>query len=273
MSNRTLAASGLALVLLGSGMTATWALTDEEPDQASTTAEPPIQACMKRANRNLKLAEADGACPPGFKSVEWAVQGPQGEQGQQGIAGPEGAEGPAGPQGEVGPAGPKGDTGATGPAGAPGAAGSGGGPDEYVQWTLDHQEDDPANQHGNYFPRFGSDVITGPAALTAVEIRIPVETKQWIRANCSHGGVGINLGRSYIGWSWERGNPDAQSPYPDYEEESGGAGAIIRDQSARFEGNTQCAQTNSPSIAVPDFEATAVFAVDYLEPDSIRQIS
>jgi hypothetical protein len=261
-------------------MTATWALTDEEPDHASTSAEPPIQACMKRANRNLKLAEADGTCPPGFKSVEWGVQGPPGEQGEQGIAGPEGAEGLAGPQGDAGPAGPKGDTGDTGPVGAPGAAGSGGGPDEYVSWTFAHKESNPRDASGNY-QRVGSQAaLLGPADATFVRLDFHDVDRAWIRENCDYAYVSIGLARSsIIGWEWSSGErPVGQEDRAPQEVENAGGYVIAAGQEPTFAGYMECYalsedETQSVGISVPDMDISAVVAVDYLEPDSIRQIS
>lgn len=170
-------------------MTATWALADDEASESLSSPEPTVQACMKRSNRSLKLAKADGSCPRGFKPVEWSVQGPQGEAGEpgtQGPAGPMGPQGQAGPQGETGPAGPKGDAGPAGPAGAPGspgAPGADGGPDEYVSWTFPHKESDPRDSGGAY-QRIGSnDALIGPANVTFVRLDMSSADRDWIREN------------------------------------------------------------------------------------------
>lgn len=127
---RTVAASGLALLMLGGGMTAAWSLAGDEPESEAT-----IEACMKRKNRDLRLADADGSCPQGYKPVEWGVQGPQGEPGEAGPAGADGTQGPAGAAGATGPAGPAGPKGEVGATGARGPAGEGG-PDRLVSWNV-----------------------------------------------------------------------------------------------------------------------------------------
>lgn len=260
-------------------MTAAWSLGEQSGRDA---ADQMIEACMKRANRNLKLADADGSCPKGFKSVEWNVEGPRGEPGEPGPEGAEGAQGavgPAGPQGEPGPAGPKGDTGATGPAGATGPvgpAGSSGGPDEYVRWTFAHDEDGPRIPNGHYAPVMSDEQISGPAVVTPIEIEVPDAIKSYIRANCEVGSVSIQLGYgAYVSWGWEVGNPEATTPYPDWEAERATSGALIRRNPANFSGSADCQNLSGGDrhVPVPDFEATAVFAVDYLEPDSVRQVS
>lgn len=262
-------------------MTATWALAVDEASESLSSPEPTIQACMKRSNRSLKLAKADGSCPRGFKPVEWAAQGPEGEAGEpgtQGPAGPVGPQGQAGPQGETGPEGPKGDAGPAGPAGAPGspgAPGADGGPDEFVEWTFNHTEDDPRLPNGHYALVESNEEISEPATVTAIEIQVPDSIKTYIRANCEVGSVTIQLGYgAYVSWGWEVGNPEAANPYPDWEAERGGSGAIIRRNPAKFSGSVDCQNFNQAErhAPVPDFQATAIFAVDYMNPTSVRQV-
>lgn len=257
-------------------MTAAWSVAaDSEGDEAAT-----VQACMKRSTRALRLAEADGSCPRGFKTVEWGLEGPQGEPGETGAAGPagpSGAPGPAGPSGapgNPGPTGPAGPAGPQGPTGGQGPAGASN-PDEYVTWTFVHQASDPRQgSSGSYRPIYSTEALTGPAVITAVDIEIPAAIKQYIRENCDWGGVGVAVSRAYVGWTWERGNLDAPNPYPDYEEQEGNSDALNRNESARLSGQAQCSTyAGAPYPTVPDFEAIVTYAVDYLAPGAVRSVS
>lgn len=111
-------------------MTATWALTESDAE------DPQVQACMKRKNRDLRLADSDGTCPKGYKAVQWSVQGPPGEPGSPGQPGAAGEQGPAGATGPAGPKGDAGPAGSQGPAGPQGPAGQSGATDEVYSWTV-----------------------------------------------------------------------------------------------------------------------------------------
>lgn len=131
MSIRTRAATGLALVIVAGGMTATRALADPDAESEVT-----VQACMKRKNRDLRLADTDDACQRGFKAVEWALKGPKGDKGEAGERGVAGADGAQGPIGHPGPGGARGDLGPTGPRGPAGPKGADAGPGEIYAWTA-----------------------------------------------------------------------------------------------------------------------------------------
>lgn len=150
MTRRTVAASGLALVLIGGAVGTGWAV-DQTTDNKEAGAPEAIQACVKRANRNLKLAEADGTCPRQFKAVEWSLEGPPGPNGEVGPAGPHGEVGPMGPEGakgEPGVPGAPGDAGPQGPQGPQGAAVAWSGSfqstgDSFVDTVGNHQSQRP----------------------------------------------------------------------------------------------------------------------------------
>lgn len=256
---RTLAAAGLALVLIGSGVTATWA-AGHLRDAAE---EPTVQACMKRETRALRLADPDtGDCPQGWKAVTWAEQGPQGDPGEPGADGAPGQDGRDGADGAPGPKGDPGVPGATGPRGPAGE----GGADEYVRWTFNHAESDPYDGNG-YDTRFSTSTLPGPAAVTPIDLQIPSSVKTWARQNCDYASISIGVERGAgVSWEWIRGNQN----YPQDEREGSTAGWITAEQTRRFTGSTLCDVTGVGSSPVPDFTATATFAVDYLQATTVR---
>jgi hypothetical protein len=91
-----------------------------------------ITACVNGQNGATRIVGSAGECRQPEYSVQWNIQGPQGEQGPpgpQGIPGPQGPQGeqgPPGPQGEAGPEGPQGEQGPPGPQGEQGPPGESG---------------------------------------------------------------------------------------------------------------------------------------------------
>lgn len=274
MPNRTVAASALALVVLGGGMTAAWSL-NSEPRAAES---PTVEACMKRADRSLALADADGSCPKGYKSVQWSQQGPQGEpgmDGKDGADGDRGETGPAGPLGSSGATGPKGDTGPVGPRGP---AGADGGPDEYVSWTFHHKQTDP-QQDGVYQRVRSQGALSGPADVTFVRLDMPDAGRQWLRDNCDYAYVSVGLGRGdAIYWEWISGvRPTGQDQRDPQEYEGSGNVVLTARDSSSFFGYLEChvlneAGTGFEGAPVPDMDFTGVAAVDYLQPFAVRVI-
>lgn len=255
---RTLAATGLALVLIGTGVTAAWATADQlRNDDEPTT----VQACMKRENRALRLADpTTGACPKGWKAVSWSEEGPQGEPGEPGQPGAPGRDGADGQDGQDGRDGAPGPTGATGPQGPAGD----GGPDEYVRWTFNHDDADPFDGNG-YQSRFSTGTLAGPAAVTPIDLQIPPSAKSWMRDNCDYAFIAIGVERGAgVSWEW-LGNSAT-------ERENSTAGSITSQQSRRFSGSALCDVTGVGSTAIPDFSATATFALDSLAAGSIRDV-
>lgn len=255
-------------------MTAAWSLNEEHEPTASAE-EPTIQACMKRSNRNLKLAEADGSCPRGFKSVEWGVQGPQGEPGEDGADGAAGEAGPQGPQGEVGPVGPQGPKGDTGAPGAPGAPGASDGADEYVSWTFEHKADDPRADNGTYLNVQSSERLTGPAELTFFDLEIPEATKTAIKSACDYGFVAIGVGRSHrTFWEWNSGvHSNPSQTRPSYENLNGDQAVLMAGANEPFFAYLECSKVGADTTpVVPNFEVTATVAVDYVNAQDVRTI-
>lgn len=191
-----------------------------------------------------------------------------GQQGPAGPAGPAGAQGPAGPAGPAGPEGAKGDTGPVGPTGPQGPAGVSG-PDEYVRWTFAHKESDTRTFYGRYDRIFANTAIDGPAAFTGIELEFPSEIKTWLRTNCDYANVYMGLDSAGVGWYWERSTTDN----PSYEDDYVGAGAIPRNKSVKLFVQMQCMPFSGPGIPIPDFTMSGLVAVDYLQPNAVRQIS
>lgn len=79
-----------------------------------------IHSCVNNTSGEVKIIAATANCPSNYRSLDWNIQGPAGQQGPVGTVGP---VGPMGPQGEPGPQGdpgPQGIQGIQGPAGISG---------------------------------------------------------------------------------------------------------------------------------------------------------
>lgn len=249
MSLRTAAASGLALIMIGSGMTAAWSFTSADRADDETT----IEACMKRANRTLRLADADGGCPDGFKAVSWNQQGPMGEAGPQGESGPVGPAGEPGPRGETGPAGPRGATGAQGP------AGENAGPDHIYEWTPSYVSDGVAGSDGAE-TLVATSTMTIPA-LTKVQ-GLAGEIVSGDFSSCTDGyGVQAvvsptnNYGSTIVGW--------------DSFQEQRGLSELVFSTDARLTLRVVCfvddGNGGSTGGAIPSFTARITFSTETLE--------
>lgn len=238
---RTVAASGLALVMLGGGMTAAWSLSGNESESEAV-----IEACMKRKNRDLRLANADGSCPTGHKAVEWGVQGPQGEPGEVGPVGADGARGPAGEPGPEGPAGLQGDTGATG---SQGPAGPKSGPDEQIRWQPNYVSDgQPAfDLESDRFRRLIVSTYEVPPN-TLVQV-LDFQVTGAITQDCDYADLALQInGDSFAGDNLGKWYINAE---PDRLEIFSGEGGQLELYGA-------CDNSNNP---MPDFQADIVMAL------------
>jgi hypothetical protein len=82
-----------------------------------------IHSCVNNTSGEIKIIAANANCPSNYRSLDWSVQGPAGQQGPIGPVGPMGPVGPIGPVGLIGPVGPQGLQGEQGPQGLPGQQG------------------------------------------------------------------------------------------------------------------------------------------------------
>lgn len=178
----------------------------------------------------------------------------RGEQGPQGEAGPAGEQGP---QGEAGPAGanstvpgPQGPAGPPGPAGADGAAGQA---DELYTWTVDYQSTGQTPQGSN-------EVATSTTALP------PLSHIQGIDLNfqgaitaCDRAVVVVHAGptngeRQLAFFEMDVQNPAPRLQVADFQ--------LMRTEPARrLVMVAVCDDGNPGLVPVPDFTATATFAV------------
>ena len=85
-----------------------------------------IHSCVNNTSGEIKIIAANANCPSNYRSLDWNIQGPAGQQGPIGPVGPVGPTGPVGPIGPVGPMGPQGLQGDPGPQGLQGIQGPAG---------------------------------------------------------------------------------------------------------------------------------------------------
>src|ERR1044071_4922396 len=76
-----------------------------------------IHSCVNNTSGEIKIIAATANCPSNYRSLDWNIQGPAGQQGPIGLVGP------IGPVGPVGPICPQGLQGEQGPQGLPGQQG------------------------------------------------------------------------------------------------------------------------------------------------------
>jgi hypothetical protein len=190
-----------------------------------------------------------------------------------GVDGEQGSVGPAGPSGPAGEPGAKGEPGERGPAGPAGSPGAPGGFDEYVSFTFTHHEDDSRNQHGNYREIFSTSEVTGPAVIAGADLDLPLAIREWFVTHCVDGGVGIGVGGG-SSW-WNGGMPFSRNgnDYPGYDSFGGSSDSLGAMEEGRFSASASCYDANDDPIAIPDFTATATFAIDYLTIEGVRPVS
>src|SRR6185369_526067 len=80
-----------------------------------------IHSCVNNTSGEIKIIAANATCPSNYRSLDWNIQGPA---GQQGAIGPVGPVGPVGPLGPIGPQGLQGEQGPQGLPGQPGLPGT-----------------------------------------------------------------------------------------------------------------------------------------------------
>ena len=241
---RTPAAIGGAVVLLtagaGSGAVAARLVTGDQIARSTITARNLAPNSVGRSELKRGVLRTGPA-------------GPAGEAGPQGPQGSPGADGAPGPQG------PTGADGAPGPQGAPGPAGSGAADDaRYVQWTFDHDADDPRGQNGGYLYEYSEHEIASPTVVDVVGMEVSEETKQWFRDNCDDGVVGTGVAGAYASFS-----AYATRDLTRGEQEQASGDVVGKGESGRFEGSVRCQSYSTYEyLTVPDFTATITVRVD-----------
>lgn len=216
----------------------------------------------------------DGSIP--INKLRGNIRGAQGPAGTDGAPGPQGPAGPAGvagPAGERGPAGPGGATGATGQQGPAGD----GGVDEYVSWDFVHRATDPPypGQSGGHANIFSDASLTRPAIVSGVSLEVDPATAQWMIDNCADGNIGVGVGGAYVDVYYVPARTASNgAPLPEIRQEQASADVIGVRENSRFSGGVTCFPADFGTLlTVPDFTATAIFSVDYIEgPGVIRQV-
>lgn len=266
MTRRTLAASGLALVLITGAVGTGWAV-DRTSDAKEAGAPETIQACMKRANRNLKLARADGSCPRGYKAIDWSQKGPQGEQGppgRDGVEGPQGEAGPAGPRGETGRAGAVGPQGPAGPTGARGPQGPAGNLGVLRSWTTTFVADGSTGRgpSGRQVPVILSEeTLPSGLRLEGVGLRVDVDD-----SSCDHFGLTV--------YPYRDGDymPDYISGLQSSETRPRLDSAVTVGAPMRLSVYAEC-ESPQESLALPTFSLTATWRETQIDEGAAQPFS